>query len=68
MRPFVLALMLILLSGVSGCYQTVIETATPAGTEVIDIPWAHSFLAGLVPPDVVDSAATCPGGAGWPGS
>jgi hypothetical protein len=45
-----------------GCYHAVINTATPAGAQTIDIPWAHSFLWGLVPPAVVDSATQCPSG------
>jgi len=47
---------------VSGCYHAEINTASPAGAQTIDIPWAHSFIYGLVPPNVVDSAAQCPSG------
>ena len=52
----------VLLAGTSGCYRAVIETARPAGTETIDIPWAHSFIYGIVPPNVVNSATQCPSG------
>ena len=45
-----------------GCYHAVINTATPAGAQTIDVPWAHSFIWGLVPPNVVDSTAQCPSG------
>ena len=40
---------------VCGCYHAVIDTGRAPGPEVIDIPWAHSFIAGLVPPATVES-------------
>jgi hypothetical protein len=40
----------------------VIETGRPAGNQTIEIPWAHSFIHGLVPPAAVNSATTCPSG------
>ncbi len=61
-RPLILTTTILLLSVSSGCYRAVIETATPVGTQTIDIPWAHSFLGGLVPPNLVESAARCPSG------
>lgn len=45
-----------------GCYHAVVNTGRPAGTASIEVPWAHSFLGGLVPPKEVESAATCPSG------
>lgn len=62
-KMLVLAFSISMISLASGCYHAVIETASPAGSQTIDIPWAHSFLYGLVPPNVVDSAAQCPSGA-----
>lgn len=53
----VLPLFLILLIG--GCYHAQISTGAPASPQVIDQPWAHSFLAGLVPPSPVDASAQC---------
>jgi hypothetical protein len=32
------------------------------GDTVIDMPWANSFIFGLVPPATVEAAAKCPGG------
>ena len=61
-RTLLVATTFILLAGVSGCYRAVIEAPAPAGTEMIDIPWAHGFLGGLVPPNEVDAATRCPGG------
>lgn len=46
----------------SGCYQATIITGRPMGTETIEVPWAHSFLAGLVPPSTLNTASRCPNG------
>jgi Bor protein len=62
-KMLVLAFSLSTITLSSGCFHAVIETASPAGSQTIDIPWAHGFLYGLVPPNVVDSAAQCPSGA-----
>src|SRR5690606_8115703 len=51
-----------LVAGSAGCYHAVIETGRPASAEKIDKPWAHSFIAGLVPPDVIETAERCPNG------
>ncbi len=55
-----LPLFLIVLIG--GCYHAQISTGAPASPEAIDEPWAHSFLAGLVPPSPVDASAQCASG------
>jgi hypothetical protein len=46
----------------SGCYHAIVETGRPASATVITQPWAHSFIYGLVPPKVVETATQCPGG------
>jgi Bor protein len=46
----------------SGCFHTIVTTGLPAGPDIITRPWASSFLFGLVPPDIVNGAATCPAG------
>ena len=46
----------------SGCYHAVVDTGRAPSTTTIEKPWAHSFLAGLVPPDVVETASRCPDG------
>ncbi len=53
---------ILLLSVTAGCYRTVIETGRTPSAQTIDIPWAHSFLGGLVSPNVVEAAARCPSG------
>jgi hypothetical protein len=46
----------------SGCYHAKVSTGLPAGPEKIDIPWAHSFIGGLVPPTIVEAASKCASG------
>jgi hypothetical protein len=46
----------------TGCYHATIDTGlTPSGA-MVERPWAHSFIAGLVPPSTVETAAQCPNG------
>jgi Bor protein len=45
-----------------GCYHAIIETGRPASGTVVENQWAHSFLAGLVPPSLVDVSSKCPSG------
>jgi hypothetical protein len=54
-------LLITVLMGV-GCYHAVIDTGKSPGSTVIDKPWANSFIFGLVPPAVVETAAKCPEG------
>jgi hypothetical protein len=46
----------------SGCYHATINTGLSPSGETVTNKWAHSFLAGLVPPDIVNTAAQCPNG------
>ncbi len=45
-----------------GCYHATIETGRMPSPQQVDVPWAHSFLAGLVPPGVVDVEEECSSG------
>jgi hypothetical protein len=54
------ALSLVIL--LTGCYHAKITTGLPASNDKIDIPWAHGFLFGLVPPSVVDASTKCKSG------
>jgi len=46
----------------SGCYHATIDTGlTPSG-QTVKKEWAHSFIEGLVPPSVVETASKCPNG------
>jgi hypothetical protein len=60
MRRPCLAIASLLLSG--ACYHATVETGMAPNGQVIEKEWAHSFIAGLVPPDVVSSAQKCPNG------
>lgn len=46
----------------TGCYHAVIQTGRPESTDVISIKWANSFLWGLVPPAVIETASRCTNG------
>jgi hypothetical protein len=46
----------------SACFHATIETGLPASSETITVPWAHSFIYGLVPPNTVSSASKCKNG------
>ena len=46
----------------SACYHAIIDTGRPASDQMIVRPWANSFVYGLVPPPVVETAAQCPNG------
>ena len=46
----------------AGCYHAVINSGKPPSPQVIDKPWAHGFIFGLVPPSPVDAAAQCKNG------
>ncbi len=50
------------LAATTGCYHAVVTTGKPAGTETVSRPWAHSFINGLVPPSVTETAQKCPNG------
>jgi len=60
--PFLSALVLAAALFLSGCYHaTVVTDATPSN-QTIENPWAHSFIAGLIPPSTVETAQQCPNG------
>jgi hypothetical protein len=46
----------------SGCYHATIETGREPSPQQIDIPWANSFVYGLVPPALVDAEEQCGSG------
>jgi hypothetical protein len=58
MRPTLLALATAVL--LSGCYRVTVTTGAPAAPTTIDIPWQHSFVYGLVPPQELSTAERCP--------
>lgn len=61
MRARTLAVAALLVT-TAGCYHATIETGRPMSSTVIERPWAHSFIAGLVPPATLETASECPNG------
>lgn len=61
LRPAALLVLLLVLP-IAGCYHAIVETGQPASATVIEDKWASSFIHGLVPPDVVETASQCPNG------
>jgi hypothetical protein len=61
-RSFGTVVLLALLIPVVGCYRAVINTGARPSMETIEHPWAMSFVGGLIPPPVVETAAACPAG------
>lgn len=47
---------------VAGCYHAIIDTGLSSSGQTVSNKWAHSYLAGLVPPKLVETAARCPNG------
>ena len=46
----------------SGCFTATIETKLPPSNRIIKKNWATGWIAGLVPPKTVETAAQCPHG------
>jgi hypothetical protein len=59
MRKFALALVVVVLSG---CFHAQINTGMAPSAQVIEKPWAMSFVYGLIPPPITETAAQCPRG------
>ena len=54
--------MVLALASLSGCYHTKVTTGLTPSAQVYEIPFAHSFVYGLVPPEEVKGAERCPSG------
>jgi len=61
MKRFVVALPAMVLV-LSGCYHTQVTTGKRASSTVVEVPWAKSFINGLVPPDELNVEEECPNG------
>lgn len=46
----------------AGCYRVTVVTGAPATSTKLDYPWQKSWVFGIVPPDTINSRATCPNG------
>lgn len=60
MRRLVISCVVVMVAVLaSGCYHVQVETGLEASTTTIKRPWAPSFIGGLVPPAVVETASKC---------
>ena len=48
--------------GATGCYHATIDTGLKPSSEVIEEPFASSWIEGLVPPSTLSTQAKCPHG------
>lgn len=46
----------------AGCYHITVESGAPPSPVVVDRPWQHSFIGGLVPPGELNVKDKCPNG------
>lgn len=46
----------------SGCYHAQVTTGLEASDEVYQKKWATGFIAGLIPPDMIDATEHCSNG------
>jgi hypothetical protein len=46
----------------AGCYRVTVVTGAPPSAVVVDRPWQHSFIGGLVPPAELNVQEPCPNG------
>jgi hypothetical protein len=52
----------VLAIALTGCYHATINTGRAPNGQEIRNAWAHSFIGGLVPPSIVETASRCPNG------
>lgn len=62
MRRVLVSCALALAVGLGACYHTIVDTGRQPSGQTIEIPWATSFVAGLVPIETVETASKCPNG------
>jgi hypothetical protein len=62
MKKYILLIFLFTSLALSGCYHAQITTGLEASNEVYQEAWATSFIAGLVPPDIVNAEQQCTNG------
>jgi hypothetical protein len=46
----------------AGCYRVTVVTGAPPAATIVDKPWQHSFIGGLVPPTEINVQEQCPSG------
>ncbi len=55
-----LTLLLLFFFAMGACHHATIETGLEPSLRTIHEPWANSWIAGLVPPNTVETAERCP--------
>lgn len=55
-------LLVLLVPLMTGCYHAQVTTGLEASNEVYKEAWATSFIAGLIPPDMIDATEHCDNG------
>lgn len=46
----------------TGCYHVTVVSGTTPSPTVVDYPWQHSFIYGIVPPQELNMKDKCPSG------
>jgi hypothetical protein len=46
----------------TGCYHVTVISGTSPSPTVVDKPWQHSFIYGIVPPPEINVKEQCPNG------
>jgi hypothetical protein len=46
----------------TGCYHVIVTSGAPAAPTVVEKPWQHTFIYGLVPPPEVNVKDQCANG------
>jgi hypothetical protein len=46
----------------TACYKATVNTGLAPSGQTVENQWAHSFIAGLIPPSTVETASRCPNG------
>lgn len=54
--------LLALFVALGACHHATIDTGLEPSLQTIHEPWANSWIAGLVPPNTVETAERCPSG------
>lgn len=62
MKKYTWLLLLFIPLTLTGCYHAQITTGLEASNEVYQQAWATSFIAGLVPPDIINAEQHCTNG------
>ncbi len=60
--PLARSSLMVLVLASTGCFHATVTTGATPSLDVIEQPFASSFIGGLVPPKTVETASKCPSG------